>query len=273
MNVDDARRPCVIVAGGIDPSGGAGLGVDALAVAAGGAHPVCVATGVAVQDHEVFRERVDLPTSAVRSQLAAAAASAPGALKAGMLGTAETTEVLAAFCTARPRLPIVLDPVRRTSSGGVLLDAEAEPALRERLVPRVTVLTPNVDEAVWLAGGGMPRRSEDLPALARRVRALGPRWVLLKGGHAPGRPGEDVLAGPDGEILLRVEPLDGPDPRGTGCALASLLAAGLAAGLPVPEATRHAQVRLLGARAAASRVGTARVLGWSNAGTDGAAEA
>ncbi len=136
--------------------------------------------------------------------------------------------------------PIVLDPVLASSSGGSLLDAEGRAALIEWLLPRATLLTPNLPEAAALLGAPSAAGEAALLQQAQQLRALGARAVLLKGGHAAGAQATDYLvSGADTQRLATVRRTGRR--RGTGCALAAAIAAGLAARLSLAEACRRAK--------------------------------
>lgn len=248
---------------GWDPSGGAGVLADAAVARALGVHPLAVVTGVAAQNSTRFGARHDLPAAAVQAQLDALAQEfAPGAVKIGMPGSAETVDALAQWLEDRPRLPVVVDPVTASTSGGELASAAARQRVMDRLFSRATVLTPNLDEAKRLAFTGAPA-AETVPALAGALRAKGPDWVLITAARCAGVRADDFLAGPDEEAWLEGERQPGGEVRGTGCALATALAAGLALGHGVPRAAREAKAAVAAARARAYSAGDGRFLRWS----------
>ena len=148
-----------------------------------------------------------------------------------------------AICEALPaRVPIVLDPVLAASSGAVLLDADGRGAMQERLFPRVTLLTPNIPEAAALLGENLASSECELIAQGGpRLLLLGPRAVLLKGGHAAGEEAADLLVSRNVPMRRIAAPRVKAVRRGTGCALASAIAAGLASGTPLAEACERAK--------------------------------
>ena len=255
--MSDAFTPSVLCLGGIDPSGGAGLCVDAAVVRAMGLHALPVSTGTAVQSPRALVRVVPADPDLVREQLEMVEASfSVGAVKVGMLGSVNVSRVAADWLRARPRLPVVVDPVLRTSSGGSLGDVSS---LLQNLVPLARVLTPNLDEAAALTGLSVANRDE-MEAAAHDLRDRGAQWVLVKGGHLPKGEAADYLEGPEtSEWLVRPRRPGGPV-RGTGCALASALAAGLARGDSVPEAAAHAKARVEHGIAHSVTVGDQRVL-------------
>jgi hydroxymethylpyrimidine/phosphomethylpyrimidine kinase len=234
-------RPVVLAVGGLDPSGGAGIVTDAAAIRACGLHPVTVLTSVAVQNTNRVSRRQDLSPELLRAQLDILAEEyLLGAVKTGMLATEALVDALADWLADRPRLPVVVDPVLRSTSGSDLATTGLTEAILRRMVPRARVLTPNLAEAAALTGRSVTDRDQ-VPAAAQALRDRGAAWVLIKGGHLGRLTASDYLAGPDTGIWLEA-PHQDRDVRGTGCALASVLAAGLARGESVPDAARAAKV-------------------------------
>jgi len=260
------ERPSVLLIGGVDPSGGAGITLDAAVVHEAGLHPLVVVTSVAVQNTAKLAARHDLPAEQVVEQLQVLAEEFRlGAVKIGMLGRVETVEQVATWLAERPRLPMVLDPVLSTSSGGALGESGLDRALIRHLVPRARVVTPNVWEASLLTGREIASR-DDVPPAARALRDLGATWALIKGGHLRGAVADDYLSGPDAEEWLVGEWLDVGNVRGTGCALASSLACELARGESVPDAARMAKRYVRHGLAGAYVSGRGRFLGGRTAG-------
>jgi len=163
-----------------------------------------------------------------------------GAVKCGMLPSSGIVETLADWLAERPRLPLVLDPVLRSSSGGDLMTPGVRESLVKKLLPRCRVLTPNCEEAEVLTGREVVDRSH-MPEAARMLRDLGAEWVLIKGGHLVRGRATDFLYGPDTELWLEEERRPGGDIRGTGCVLATAIACGLARGETVSKTTRAAK--------------------------------
>jgi hydroxymethylpyrimidine/phosphomethylpyrimidine kinase len=233
-------REAILCIAGLDPSGGAGLLRDTAVVRDHGMHPLGALTGVAVQNTTRFDRRALLEPADLVAQLDTLLEEfQPAAVKIGMIGSTPLVEALASWLEGRPRLPVVLDPVLRSTSGGALGENGLLPALSRRLFPRVHVLTPNLDEAGAFVGREVETR-EDVPYAARELRDLGADWVLVKGGHLRKSEPADYLLGPGGERWIEGERVEG-DARGTGCALATALACGLARGDTVPEAARAAK--------------------------------
>ncbi len=231
----------VLVIAGSDSSGGAGLARDVATLTALGARARCVLTAVTAQsDARVCAVHV-VPDGLVRDQLLAACAPGPcDAVKIGMLATRATVLAIATALSATAP-PIVLDPVLAASSGSELLDTPGREALCSVLLPRAALLTPNIPEAAVLLGTQPAQTGEQVLRQARALLALGPGAVLLKGGHARGPEAVDLLLMRDAApVWLRAPRIDATR-RGTGCALASAIAAGLGAGLDLPAACMRAK--------------------------------
>lgn len=214
--------PCVLVLAGLDPSGGAGLLADAEAVRAAGATPLCVATALTVQTRRAARRFVTVDAALIADCVRALLEEEDvRAIKIGMVGSAENARAIRALLP--PGIPAVIDPVLASSSGARLFTGPVQSLLE---LASGAILTPNIPEAVELLGGG--------PADAQALLRKGPRAVLLKGGHLPGPP-VDVLATPEGTEEFTA-PRIAARARGTGCRLASAIAAGLARGRPLRDA-------------------------------------
>jgi len=234
--------PRVLVFAGLDPSGRAGLLADGEAVRAAGATPVLCATAIAAQSGRRLLRVDPVPLAAIEAQARAALEDGPvAAVKLGMLGTREILEALAALLEGPlAGVPVVVDPVLETSRGGALY--AGAPHDYRRLMPRAALVTPNLAEAGTLSGIGCRDEASMLTA-AQALLDQGARAVLVKGGHLSGAPA-DLLACADRRTWLRGERSEAKK-RGTGCRLASAIAAGLALGRPLEESVARgvAQVR------------------------------
>lgn len=219
----------VLVIAGSDSSGGAGLTRDVETLTHFGVGALCALTAVTAQSDTAVTAIEVLPPATVRAQIDAAFATGRvDAVKIGMLATRAVVLAVAAALAVHAAVPVVLDPVVTSTSGTALLDAAGQAALREGLLSRATLITPNLPEAAALLGVAHGVSAAQPLAQAEGLLALGARAVLLKGGHAAGPTATDLL-------LIRGAPaqhLSAPripaDLRGTGCALASGIAAGLA---------------------------------------------
>jgi hydroxymethylpyrimidine/phosphomethylpyrimidine kinase len=224
-------RSRVLVVAASDSSGGAGLTRDVATLRELGMEARCAVTAVTVQTDAELRAVHHLPPELVQAQIRAALAAGDiGAIKIGMLGRQATVQAVIDVLPPRERIAIVLDPVLQSSSGGVLLDQPGQRLLREQLLARVSLLTPNIPEAAALLGEAPGIDEGALTEQAVRLQRLGAQAVLLKGGHAAGERVSDILV-VDGEPVMQ---LCGPrlraQRRGTGCSLASAIAAELARG-------------------------------------------
>jgi len=240
--------PIVLTFAASDPTGGAGLQADLLTLAALGCHPLSVLTGLTVQDTSGVEHlesiAADLVTRQARRVLAETRVAA---FKVGVLGSAENVRAVAAIAAAHARVPLVLDPVLASGRGDPLANDAVLKALLELLVPRATVVTPNTVEAAQLGG-------------AKRLLELGCRYVLVTGTHEPGPEVSNKLYDSGGLVREdRWQRLPGSY-HGSGCTLASAIAAQLAKGRDVPEAARAAQKFTWQALAAGFRSGAGQSL-------------
>ncbi|MCL8208562.1 MAG: bifunctional hydroxymethylpyrimidine kinase/phosphomethylpyrimidine kinase [Actinomycetia bacterium] len=231
---------------GSDSGGGAGIQADLKTFAALGAYGMSALTAVTAQNTRGVDGIWDLPPEAVRRQILAVADDiGVDAVKIGMVHTAAIVRAVAAALDHLGPVPVVLDPVMRAKGGHPLIQADAEQAIREELLPRATVVTPNVPEAEALTGLVVRSRTDQAEA-GRRLCDFGSRWALVKGGHLDGPEVADVLEGPTSRIFVHPR-LDTPHTHGTGCTLSSAIAVGLARGLAVPDAVDLAERYLAGA--------------------------
>ena len=213
--------PRVLLLGGLDPSGGAGLTLDAVVAAWHGAEPLPIAVTWTEQNRRGFRRCEPVPAPWWRGALAAVAADGPfAAVKLGLLGDPATVRAIADWLrTLPPDTPIVVDPVLGATTGGFAPGPELAAAYRRELLPLATVFTPNLPELAAIGG--------DVAALL----ATGARSVLVKGGHGSGADADDVLWQVDGATTFRRPRLPTGPVRGTGCALATAIACQLALGV------------------------------------------
>lgn len=252
---------------GSDSGGGAGIQADLKAFAHAGVHGMTAITAITAQNTVGVTAVYPLPPEAIVAQVRAVAEDiGVDAVKIGMLGTVETIDAVVHALDLTGDAPVVVDPVMVAESGARLLDEEAVEALRSRIVPRATVVTPNLPEARVLAGGAPEESAEQL---ARTIHALGPGAVVVTGGHRA----ETVDVFFDG---ARLESLTGerhPDgaAHGSGCTHSSTLAARLALGddpLEAARVARHtaAEAVRLGLRHLGAGAGPVDVFGLSARG-------
>ncbi|WP_329583566.1 bifunctional hydroxymethylpyrimidine kinase/phosphomethylpyrimidine kinase [Kitasatospora sp. NBC_01250] len=241
-----AAPPRVLTIAGSDSGGGAGIQADLKTMLALGVHGMSVLTAVTAQNSLGVQGYWELPAEAVRAQFRSVVDDiGVQAVKTGMLASIELVETVAELLTGLDA-PIVIDPVGVSKHGDALLAAEAVATLRERLLPLATLATPNLHEVAQLTGITVLEEGEMRPA-ADALLELGPRWVLVKGGHLSGA-AADLLAGRDGEeYWFRAPRHDNRHTHGTGCTLASAIAAELAKGRELPEAVGAAKEYITGA--------------------------
>ncbi len=243
---------------GSDSGGGAGIQADLKAMSALGVYGASVITAVTAQNTRAVTAVHAIPLDVIAAQIDAVLSDLDvGAIKIGMLATPQIIETVARGLAAFAG-PVVLDPVMVAKSGDALLAEEAVAALREMLLPRARLLTPNLPEAATLLGPDAPAAME---AQGRALRALGADAVLMKGGHGTGAICEDLLVTADGVTRLSAPRLPTRNTHGTGCTLSSAIAAGLAKGLPLPDAVQAAHTYLQGAIVAADGLGVGQGYG------------
>jgi hydroxymethylpyrimidine/phosphomethylpyrimidine kinase len=241
-----SSQPAVLVIAGSDSSGGAGILRDVKVLADSNCAALCAISAVTAQTHGHVVSVHHVPPDIVRTQIRAALDSTPvAAIKIGMLGTSATVSAVADSLPRTGTIPIVLDPVLLSSSGGVLLDEAGRAEMRLRLFPRATLLTPNIPEAASLCGAAPAASREALLAQARALLRTGAGGVLLKGGHAEGAEAVDLLLTAEGAPQWIASPRLDARVRGTGCALASAIAAALAHGSPLEDACRSGKQYVL----------------------------
>jgi hydroxymethylpyrimidine/phosphomethylpyrimidine kinase len=235
--VDSRRTPAVLSIAGSDSGGGAGIQADLKAFARCGVHGMTAITAITAQN-TVAVEAVEAvsPATIVAQVRAVADDIGVDAVKIGMLGTAATVDAVVEALGLVGDAPVVVDPVMVAESGAALLDEGARRALVERLLPLATVVTPNIPEARALTGAGERDSQEDL---AREVLALGPRAVVVTGGHSDAVV-DLFFDGRDAVAIEGERHADGAS-HGSGCTHSSALAAFLARGATPLEAARAAR--------------------------------
>jgi hydroxymethylpyrimidine/phosphomethylpyrimidine kinase len=228
----------VLTIAGSDPSGGAGIQADLATFSAFNVKGLSAITAVTVQDSRSVKGLFAIPPSFVVQQIETLAqACTIDAVKVGMLAKGETVTALAELLNRLDLTTVVLDPVITSSSGFPLLEKRGIPALRD-LLPRVLIVTPNLHEAALLTGQEVVTE-DDMGEAAIRIGEMGPRYVLIKGGHLEGE-AVDLLY--DGKGVNRyVSERVGKELHGTGCILSAALAACLAKGIDVERAVKQAK--------------------------------
>nr|WP_313958435.1 hydroxymethylpyrimidine/phosphomethylpyrimidine kinase [Chelativorans sp. EGI FJ00035] len=227
---------------GSDSSGGAGLSRDVEAIAAFGLRTAIAVTAVTVQTHQQVLTVEAMPPALVADQMRTALEANPiGAIKIGMLAAKGTIDAVASVLRAHANVPVVLDPVLAASSGGALLEPDAVAVLTHDLMPLCRLITPNLQELALLTGSRSVGSEEEVLRQGRILLDAGAPAVLVKGGHGSGKWSTDILLRPDSEPV-RFEALRlNRQLRGTGCMLASAIAALLALDATVEESVRRAK--------------------------------
>ncbi len=232
----------VATVGTTHPLAFAGLGFALLSLAAQGVRPVCVVAGVSAQDAARVIARAPVEPELIEAQFAALADAEVTVFHVGALVSASAVQAVAAGLDQYRGVPVVLDPVLAASGGDVLADAQTLAALRAELVPRATLVTPNLDEASAL----LERPVRDVEAMHEACEILctemGAHAALVKGGHLEGE-AIDVFGDPNGMRALRAPRIDATL-RGTGDLLATAVAARLAHGASLADAVQHARHRV-----------------------------
>jgi hydroxymethylpyrimidine/phosphomethylpyrimidine kinase len=244
--VSERETPRALTIAGSDSGGGAGIQADLKAFARCGVHGTSVITAITAQNTLGVSAIHPVPADIVLAQARAVLGDiGADAVKVGMLATAEIIHAVAAVIDELPEgTPVVVDPVMVAESGARLLAADAERTLVREILPRATVLTPNLPEARALAGEppAGEREDEDAEALARAMLALGPSIVVLTGGHRENVVDLFLDSAGDGSIVT-IEGVRHPDgaAHGSGCTHSSVLTAQLALGRAPLEAARIAR--------------------------------
>ena len=232
--------PKALTIAGSDSGGGAGIQADLKTFSAYRVFGMSVITAVTAQNSLGVQGVENLPPAFVALQLRSVLSDfGAGAAKCGMLSTAPIIEAVAATLADDPVEKLVVDPVMVAKSGDALLQPDARQALIERLLPLALVVTPNLPEAESLAGIPVVSRP-DMEEAARRIHRLGPRYVLVKGGHLKGD-AIDLLWNGKAFTAFRAPRIDSGNTHGTGCTLSAAIAAGLARGQAIGDAIRDAK--------------------------------
>jgi hydroxymethylpyrimidine/phosphomethylpyrimidine kinase len=242
---------------GSDSGGGAGVQADLKTFSALGVYGASVITALTAQNTLGVQGIHDVPADFVARQIDSVFSDlAVKAVKIGMLSRADVIAAVAEGLARRAgAIPVVLDPVMVATSGDRLIADDAVAALRDRLLPRADLITPNLPEAAVLLGEAVAEDAATAVAQARRLVALGARAVLIKGGHGHGRETIDHLGTANGSLRTLAAPrIATRNTHGTGCTLSAAVAAGLARGLELPEAVVEAKDYLTAAIAAADRL-------------------
>ena len=248
--------PIALTIAGSDSSGGAGIQADLKTFAALGVYGASVITAVTVQNTTGVSGIHLVPADFVTAQMDAVLGDLDvNAVKIGMVAQLATIDAIAAGLTRWSPQHVVLDPVMVATSGDRLLAADAVDALRTRLIPRASLVTPNLPEAAALLDEPVASSESAIENQGKRLVALGCRAVLIKGGHGQGSESIDYLIDGGGIITLAAPRIATKNTHGTGCSLSSAIAARLARGDDMETAVRNAKAWVSAAIAAADRLG------------------
>ncbi|MFZ1909444.1 MAG: hydroxymethylpyrimidine/phosphomethylpyrimidine kinase [Burkholderiales bacterium] len=253
--------PIVLTFAASDPTGGAGLQADLLTLASMGCHPLSVLTALTVQDTRGVEGMLAIDAEWVADQARRLLEDMPvAAFKIGVLGSVENVTAVAEIVSDYPDVPVILDPVLASGRGDALATDDMVDALRELLVPQASIVTPNSIEARRLAEEDDDAEEPGVDESARRLLALGCEFVLVTGTHEATAEVINKLYADDGVVREdRWQRLPGSY-HGSGCTLASAIAAALANGLDMPEAVREAQEYTWQALAGGFRPGMGQLL-------------
>ena len=230
-------KPVVLAIGGSDSAGLAGVQMDSRACEALGVHCATAITAVTAQNNQQLFAINPVSAEVLEQQINAALALDPQVIKIGLLGSLEQVELLSRKLPEL-NLPVVFDPVIKTSSDADILDQELLTAIKSKLLPLCTVLTPNLPEAASIA------EVSNTSDQAEAIRHLGVEWCIITGGHSDDRNATDFCAGPNGQFQLSHTKIDTPHLRGSGCAFASTLAATIALGYEIRDGLVIAKMAL-----------------------------
>lgn len=235
--------PIALTIAGSDPSGGAGIQADLKTFTALGVYGASVITALTAQNTRGVSGVMKVPAAFIAAQFDAVTSDlAIGAIKTGMLADAETVTCVGALLSRLRGVPIVVDPVMVATSGDRLLDESAVAAVRERLIPLASLITPNLPEAAALLSTDVARSDAEMTAQAEALLQLGCAAVLIKGGHGGGDEAVDYLLTTAGDrVRLSAPRITTRNTHGTGCTLAAAIAANLASGSPLTDGVRAAK--------------------------------
>ena len=240
---------------GSDSGGGAGIQADLKTFSALGVYGASVIAALTAQNTRGVTGIHDVPPAFVTAQIDAVFSDLKvDAVKIGMLSNAGVIEAVAAGLARYNAKNIVLDPVMVATSGDRLLDPAAMDALRSKLIPRASIITPNLPEAAALLDAPVARSETEMETQAERLLAAGAQAVLMKGGHGSGPEAVDLLVTRNGTARFVAERIVTKNTHGTGCTLSSAIAAGLAKGLSLADAVRAAKDYVTAAIAASDRL-------------------
>jgi hydroxymethylpyrimidine/phosphomethylpyrimidine kinase len=248
--------PIALTIAGSDSSGGAGIQADLKTFAAFGVYGASVITALTAQNTSGVSGIHPVPADFVTAQIDSVFGDLDvGAVKIGMVAQVASIDAIVAGLVRWSPRHIVLDPVMVASSGDRLLASDALERLRTKLIPRASLMTPNLPEAAALLDEPVAESEAAIERQGKRLLAMGCAAVLIKGGHGQGSESIDYLVTADSTTALSAPRIATKNTHGTGCSLSSAIAAGLAKGEDMETAVRHAKAWISAAIAAADRLG------------------
>jgi hydroxymethylpyrimidine/phosphomethylpyrimidine kinase len=251
--------PIALTIAGSDSSAGAGIQADLKTFAAFGVYGASVVTALTAQNTTGVSAIHQVPADFVTAQMDAVFSDLDvKAVKIGMVAQLATIDAIVAGLTRWSPKHIVLDPVMVATSGDRLLATDAVDALRTKLIPCASLITPNLPEAAALLDEPVASSEAAIESQGKRLLAMGCRAVLIKGGHGQGTESIDYLVRGSGVVALAAPRIATKNTHGTGCSLSSAIAAGLANGGDMESAVRDAKAWVSAAIAAADRLGVGR---------------
>lgn len=255
MTAMDGTTAIAVTIAGSDSGGGAGIQADLKTFSALGVYGASVITALTAQNTLGVQAIHDVPPDFIAAQMDSVFSDLKvGAAKIGMLSQAPVIEAVAAGLDRHGVRHVVLDPVMVATSGDRLLNPDAVSALRRLLIPRASLVTPNLLEAAALLDQPVAVTEDDMLAQGQALVARGAKAVLVKGGHGTGQTSTDLLVTPDGSVRLEVPRIATRNTHGTGCTLSSAVAAGLAKGFALGQAVSEAKDYVTAAIAASERL-------------------
>ena len=234
--------PIALAFSASDPSGGAGLQADILTLSSMGCHPVSVVTAITVQDTLGVEDVLPMDPEWVADQARCVLEDMPvSVFKVGLIGSVENIAAIAEVVADYPDIPLILDPVLASGRGDELANDDMLMALQEMLIPQTTLLTPNSLEARRIAQLDGDDDDPDLAECARRIIEMGCEFVLITGTHENTAQVVNTLYGESGVLRSDTWQRLPGSYHGSGCTLASAIAASIAHGLDIPDAVKDAQ--------------------------------
>ena len=253
--VNQQRIPNALTVAGSDSGGGAGIQADLKAFSANGVYGASVITALTAQNTRAVTAIADLEPDFIKAQMDAVFDDLTiDAVKIGMLSRPDVITTIADSLTRHKPAHIVLDPVMVAKSGDKLLGDDAISTLRENLLPIASLVTPNLPEAAVLLDEDPPETPDQMEELGHRILALGPKAVLMKGGHLPGDTLVDILITKETVQRFESKRIETQNTHGTGCTLSSSIAAQLALGHDLVDAVKNARTYLMAAIDAADQL-------------------